>query len=94
MRAMRLFDVLSSPNTACALTSPRSTPRAHFMKSRLLFEEDGEHRRASLPNTQVCSLESYKFATYSPPLVDIFFNLHPISILVLKLISSYYCLGS
>ena len=53
MRAMRLFDGLSSPNTACALTSPRSTPRAYFMKSRLLFEEDGEHRRASLPNPQV-----------------------------------------
>jgi len=57
MRAMRLFDGLSSPNTACALTSPRSTPRAHFLKSRLLFD-DGEHRRASLPNPQILDCDT------------------------------------
>jgi len=58
MRAMRLFDVMSSPNSACALTSPRSTPRAHFLKSRLNFDEDGEHRRASLPNPQIIECDS------------------------------------
>jgi wee1-like protein kinase len=60
MRAMRLFDVMSSPNTACALTSPRSTPRANLMKSRLRFDEDGEFRRASLPNTQMPDLDTGK----------------------------------
>jgi len=68
MRAMRLFDGLSSPNTACALTSPRSTPRAHFLKSRLLFGDEeigagGEHRRASLPNTQVLECDSMAFTS-------------------------------
>jgi len=53
MQAMCLFDGhLTSPNTACALTSPRSTPRFQKLKSRLVFDEDGEYRRASLPNPQ------------------------------------------
>ena len=54
MKAMRLFDVLGSPNSACAITSlissPRSTPRVLPLKSRLLFTEDGEPRRSSFPS--------------------------------------------
>ena len=49
MRAMRLFDGLGSPNTACAINSPKTAPRLFGMKSRLLFDDDGEPRRSSLP---------------------------------------------
>lgn len=49
MRAMRLFDPIVSPNTACAISSPQSTPRVLPLKSRLLFTEDGEPRRSSYP---------------------------------------------
>lgn len=48
MRAMRLFDGLGSPNSACAISSPKSAPKLFNLKSRLLFEEDGA-RRASFP---------------------------------------------
>ena len=48
MRAMRLFDGLGSPNSACAISSPKSAPKLFNLKSRLLFEEDGA-RRSSLP---------------------------------------------
>ena len=49
MRAMRLFDVLGSPNSVCAISSPKTAPRLFGMKSRLLFDEDGESRRSSFP---------------------------------------------
>jgi len=50
VRAMRIFDMMSSPNSACAISSPRSTPRTVLHKARLLFDEDDdEHRRASAP---------------------------------------------
>jgi len=49
MKAMRLFDGLTSPNSACAISSPRSAPRALPLKSRLVFDEDGEPRRSSFP---------------------------------------------
>jgi len=49
MKAMRLFDGLTSPNSACAISSPRSAPRVLPLKSRLIFDEDGEPRRSSFP---------------------------------------------
>ena len=49
MRAMRLFDGLGSPNSVCAISSPKTAPRLFGMKSRLLFDEDGESRRSSFP---------------------------------------------
>lgn len=49
MKAMRLFDGLTSPNSACAISSPRSAPRVLPLKSRLIFDEDGEPRRCSFP---------------------------------------------
>lgn len=50
VRAMRIFDMMSSPNSACAISSPRSTPRTVLHKARLLFDDDDdEHRRASAP---------------------------------------------
>merc|ERR1719422_1015454 len=49
MKAMRLFDGLTSPSSACAISSPRSAPRVLPLKSRLVFDEDGEPRRSSFP---------------------------------------------
>ena len=48
MRAMRLFDCLGSPNSESTITSPKSAPKPLNMRSRLLFDEEGE-RRASFP---------------------------------------------
>ena len=56
MRAMRLCDGIGFPNTACAITSPKSAPRSFNLKSRLLFEEDGS-RRASFPASKSRFLE-------------------------------------
>jgi len=49
VKAMRLFDIMSSPNTSCPISSPRSTPRGLLQKTRLLFDENDEHRWASAP---------------------------------------------
>jgi len=49
MRAMRLFDGLGSPNSECTITSPKSAPKPLNLRSRLLFDEEGEQRRASFP---------------------------------------------
>ena len=49
MKAMRLFEGLPSPNSACAISSPQSAPRIFNLKSRLLFDVDGEPRRFSYP---------------------------------------------
>jgi len=51
MRAMRLFEGLPSPNTACAMSSPQTAPRLFNLKSRLLFDDDGEPKRFSYPGT-------------------------------------------
>ena len=81
MKAMRLFDGLGSPNSACAISSlissPRSTPRVMPLKSRLLFTENGEPRRSSFPshgshrrNLNDCdstaSVEKVKLANVNP----------------------------
>merc|ERR1719167_1567919 len=50
MKAMRLFEGLPSPNSACAISSPQSAPRMLNLKSRLMFDVDGEPRRFSYPS--------------------------------------------
>jgi len=54
VRAMRIFDLMSSPNSACVISSPRSTPRHVVHKARLLFEDDDSLRRASAPAEPSC----------------------------------------
>jgi len=51
MRAMRLFEGLPSPNSACAISSPQTAPRLFNLKSRLLFDDEGEPKRFSYPGT-------------------------------------------
>ena len=51
MRAMRLFEGLPSPNTACAMSSPQTAPRLFNLKSRLVFDDEGEPKRFSYPGT-------------------------------------------
>jgi len=49
MRAMRFFEGLPSPNSACAISSPQTAPRLFNLKSRLLFDDEGEPKRNQPP---------------------------------------------
>jgi len=79
MKAMRLFDGLSSPNSACQLiSSPRSAPRIPPLKSRLLFDCDGDVRRSSCPgpynpstNTTLSECDSTSTSMEKPKLANI-----------------------
>ena len=63
MKAMRLFDGLTSPNSACQfISSPRSAPRMPHLKSRLIFDCDGEVRRSSCPGPMIPPSSSTVFS--------------------------------